>query len=96
METDILATDQASAPGGMRRTLGTVARILGAVALFALVIDGALSAAWGSGWLEWQRTHTPRWYARIPAALLKLPDPALRAMGAAQTAASAAGLRRLR
>ncbi len=81
---------------GARRILVTAGKILGAVALLALVIDGVLSVAWGTRWLEMQRTNTPPWYARIPAALQRLPDPALRAMGGAQAAASVMGLLRLK
>ena len=76
-------------------TVRRLARLLGELALVVLVADGLLSATWGRGWLEWQVSRSPSWYARVPAKLLRLPDPALRAVGLVQTAASAAGLTRL-
>jgi hypothetical protein len=79
-----------------RRALGVGTKVLGALALFALAIDGALSVAWGMRWLEVQRVNTPRWYARIPAALQRLPDPAFRLLGGLQTVGSALGLLRLK
>lgn len=81
---------------GARQAAIAAGKLLGGIFFAALILDGVLSVVWSARWLELQRDHSPGPYARFISAFLRLPEPALRVIGAAQTAASALLLLKLK
>jgi hypothetical protein len=49
-----------------------------------LIVDGLVTAAWGRGFIAWQRRIAPGWYSPLLDALLGWPEPLLRAGAAGE------------